>query len=85
MLRFAAKLCAQLWPLRGNSGGACIQVALPRHVTPQRNQNCSAESELVSPEQRSHHNVARRAQSAIGSQPHSSAQSIVDEHLLCLG
>ena len=37
------------------------------------------------PEQRGHHNVARRAQATVGAQAHASSQPVVNQHLLRLG
>ena len=39
MLRLAAEFCAQFRPLRRDSGGAGIQMALPRHVAAQCDQH----------------------------------------------
>ena len=85
MLRLAAEFGAQLRPLRGNAGGTGIEVALARHVAAERDQDRGAESEFVGAEQCGDHDVARRAQAAVGAQTNAAAQSVVNENLLRFG
>src|SRR5579859_6544571 len=85
MLGLAAELGAQLWLLRGDAGGTGVEVALTRHVAAQGNKDRGAEGELVGSEQRSDQDVACGSEAAVGTQTDTAAQTVVDEHLLCLG
>src|SRR5438874_854866 len=85
MLRPAVELGPQVLALSRYSRGTRVEVALPRHVAAERDQQAGAEPELLSAEQRGDHDVAAVAQPTVGAQAHALAQSIRDEHLLGLG
>ena len=85
VFRLAAEFGAQLRALRGNAGGTGIEVTLARHVAAERHQHRCTKSEFIGAQQRSDHDVARRAQAAVGAQTHASAKPVVNQHLLRFG
>ena len=85
MLRPAFELGPQVFALGRYTRGTRVEVALPRHVAAERDQQAGAEPELLSAEQRGDHDVAAVAQPAVGAQAHALAQPIRDQHLLGLG
>ncbi len=85
VLRLAPELRPQLRPLRRNPRRTRIQVALPRHIAPDRHQHRSPKRILIRPEQRRNQHILRRRQATIGPQPHPPAHAVRDQHLLRLG
>ena len=85
IFRLAAELRAQFRTLGGNSGGAGIEVALPRHVAAQRYQYRRAEGKFVGAQQRRDEHIARGGDASVHPQPHPAAQAVMPQHLLRFG
>ena len=77
MLGLAAELRAKFGFLRRDAGRAGVQMALPRHVTADRDEHCSAEGILIGPEKRCDENVACRRQTAVGAKPDAAAHPVL--------
>src|SRR6266851_6220463 len=85
VFRASGELRAKVFALGRDAGGACVEVALARHVAAKRDEDAGAESELFRAEQRRHDDVAAVAQATIGAQADALAQPVRDQDLLRLG
>ena len=84
LFRCAAELGAQLGPLGGDPGGAGVQVTLPRHVAPDRDERRRAEAEALGAEQRGDHDVTARAQPTVHPHFDPVPEAVLDEDRLGL-
>ena len=85
MLGFAGELRAQLRILRRDAHGAGIEVALPHHHAPRRDERRGGEPEFVGAEQGTDDDVATGLQLAVHLEPHGGAQTVEQQRLLRLG
>jgi hypothetical protein len=85
VLRTPLELRAQVFSLRGDSGGAGVEVTLPGHIAAERDEKAGAETELFSAEQRRDDDVAAAAQASVGAQGDALAQPVRHQHVLRLG
>ena len=84
LIRTAAELRAQFRALRGDTRGTRIEVTLPRHVTPDRDQRSGAKAIRLRTEQRGNHDIAPGAESAIHAHFHLVAQPVAHQYMLRL-
>ena len=78
------KLVPQSFILRTNPHRAGIGLALPHHDAAHRDQSGCADAVFFRTHHRRHHDVAARAQTAIGAQCHPLAQVVHRQNLMCL-
>ena len=85
LIRRAAELGAQVGALRGDAGRAGVEMALPRHVAAERDEERRPERELLGAQERRDDDVAPGPQPAVGAQRGAIAQAGPEEHLVDLG
>ena len=84
MLRLALEALPELRVLRGHTHGASVQVALAHHDAARSDQRCRGKADLVSTQQRRDHDVAARADAAVGLHRDAAAQVVGHQRLLSL-
>ena len=77
MLGTAAKFGAEIGALRGDAGGAGVEMALPGHVAAERDENRGAEGVLVGSEERGDEDVAGGAEASVAAETDAAAQAIL--------
>ena len=82
VLRPSFEFGAKVFALRGDARRTGVQVALPRHVAAQGDQDAGAEAKLLSAKRRGDDDVAASAEAAIRAKGDALAQAVGDEDLL---
>src|SRR6185312_15512591 len=79
------ELCPEVFPLRGDAGWTGIDVALPSHRAPHRDERRRAEAVALGAEERGDHHIATGLESPIGAHldPMSEAVANQDGLRLC--
>ena len=85
MLGLAAELGTQVRPLRRNARRTGVEMTLACHVATEGDEDRGAKGEFVGAKQCRDHDIARRAETAVGAQTDAAAQAIVNEDLLRFG
>ena len=81
----ATELRPKVVALGRYAGRTRVEVALPRHVAPDRDERRRAESELFGAEERGHEQVPAGLEAAIGSERHAITQAVAEQDLVDLG
>jgi hypothetical protein len=85
VLGLAAELGAQVRPLRGNPRRTGVEMTLACHIATEGDEDRGAKSKFVGAKQCRDHDIARRAQTAVGAKTDAATQAIVNENLLRFG
>jgi hypothetical protein len=85
VLGLAAEFRAKVRALRGDAGGARIEVALAGHVATERDENSGPEGVFVCAEESRNDDIAGGAKASVGTQTDAPAETVVDEDLLRFG
>ncbi len=80
--RLALEARAKLLVLRGDAHGTSIQMALPRHNAPNREQRRRAETKLVGAKNRSEHDIPRKFQASVHAQREPRTQARANQRVV---
>ena len=85
LIRVAGKLAPQRFVLGTDADGAGVRLALTHHDTAHSDQRRSTDAVFLGPHHRGHHDIAARAQPAVGPQGHAVTQVVHRQNLMRFG